>query len=216
MNTQVPAVGSADPLALLAHELRSPLAAMVGMADAMRTQALGPLPSAYAEYARLIHQTGLHMIAVLAVLGRLAPTSDEAPVPAREAIRDGVESFRPQAATRGVRIALDLDGGDGEGGRAMAHRRVLGQILFNLLDNALRHTPGGGTVEVRAGQDGGQITLEIRNPPGAAAEADSPREGAGLGLAIVRGLCAAHRGEFVLETTGAGATARARLSAAQP
>ena len=100
------------------------------------------------------------------------------------------------------------------------------QILLILLDNALRHTPSGGRVEVVVGRDGQDATMAVRDTgEGIPAEAqpfvfdrfyrgDPSREGrsAGLGLAIARGLAAAHRGGIDLASApGEGSTFTVRL-----
>ena len=108
-------------------------------------------------------------------------------------------------AADGAPVEVDIDGARVE------------QILLILLDNALRHTPSGGTVEVVVGRDGQDATMAVHDTgEGIPAEAqpfvfdrfyrgDPSREGrsAGLGLAIARGLAAAHRGGIDLGV-GAG------------
>jgi two-component system sensor histidine kinase BaeS len=100
------------------------------------------------------------------------------------------------------------------------------QILLILLDNALRHTPSGGRVDVLVGRDGQDATLAVADTgEGIPLDAqpfvfdrfyrgDPPREGrsAGLGLAIARGLAAAHRGGITLASEpGRGSTFTVRL-----
>ncbi len=100
------------------------------------------------------------------------------------------------------------------------------QILLILLDNAMRHTPAGGRVDVIVGRDGQDATIAVRDTgEGIPADmvpfvfdrfyrGDPSREGrsAGLGLAIARGLAAAHRGSIELESrVGVGSTFTLRL-----
>jgi two-component system sensor histidine kinase BaeS len=102
------------------------------------------------------------------------------------------------------------------------------QILLILLDNALRHTPPGGRVEVVVSRDGDEAAVAVRDTgEGIAPESqafvfdrfyrgDASREGrsAGLGLAIARGLAAAHGGSIGLRSVvGEGSTFTLRLPA---
>jgi two-component system OmpR family sensor kinase len=104
----------------------------------------------------------------------------------------------------------------------------LRQVLANLMSNALVHTEAGTTVEVWAERRGDAALLAVSdNGPGMTPEAAAkafdrfwradparPRAGAGLGLAIVQGIVAAHHGEVRLETApGAGTTVRVVLAA---
>jgi cell cycle sensor histidine kinase DivJ len=202
------------PLAALAHELRTPLGAMVGMADAMCAEAFGPLPPAYADYARLIRETGLHMDAVIAALAETAHAASEPLADAAKVARETIEALRPRAEAQGV--ALELDLADAPRGAAVP-RRVLAQILFALTDNALKVCGPGGVVRVRLAREGDQLRLEVRDTC-ASSRSESGRAvdpaSSGLGLPIVRALCAAHGGAFRLDLAPAGAIATAWLTAA--
>jgi signal transduction histidine kinase len=200
--------GPPPRLAALAHELRAPLAAIAGLADALRTQAMGPLSDFYMEYGRLIHETALHAIAVVDAMAAASPAEKEALAPLAETARDIVEAVGPRARQLGVRLALD----DRLGPQLELTARPAAQILFNLLDNALKATAPGGTVTVRLDEDDGLARIEIRDTGGA--EPKEAAAGGGLGLSIVRALCAAQGGELQLETTSQGAVARVWLAPA--
>ena len=167
---------------------------------------MGPLSDVYAEYGRLIHETALHAIAVVGAMAAASPAEEEAAAPLAEVARHVVEAVSPRARELGVHLALD----DQLGGRPELIARPLAQILFNLLDNALKATAPGGAVTVRLDEDEGLVRIEVRDTGGA--EPKEPAVGGGLGLSIVRALCAAQGGELQLETAPQGAVARVWLA----
>jgi cell cycle sensor histidine kinase DivJ len=206
MTPSAPAPREPPALAVLAHELRDPLAALTSMADLLRTQALGPLPVAYVEYGRLMHDTGRHMLSVLAALGEAAVEAP--PAAAGACVRDVVAAVRPRADA--ARICLDaiIDSSVGE---AEVARRPLTQILHNLLANALDFTAEGGRIAVRLARKDEHLLVEVsdsgcgkRNGAG----------GSGVGLSIVRALCASQGGDLAIDISPVGTTARVRLRAA--
>jgi signal transduction histidine kinase len=130
--------------------------------------------------------------------------------------------FADQAERRSVTLAVLANGA---GARVRVDRDRILQALANLLDNALRVTPEGGTVEVGLQEDADQVTITVSDTgPGIH---DSVRErlfqrftqsksqrggGAGLGLAIVRGVAEAHGGGVAVRTQlGGGSTFEIRI-----
>jgi signal transduction histidine kinase len=128
----------------------------------------------------------------------------------RELIDEAVAAMRAPAAARGVRVAADLPA---EALVAQANAEKVQRVLFNLIQNAIRHTPADGSVTVRARPAAGGIQVEVDDegegiPPeegdrvfepfyrGDAARAE---EGAGLGLAISKAIVEAHGGKIWLE-----------------
>jgi len=107
----------------------------------------------------------------------------------------------------------------------------LGRVLSNLLSNAIRHTPADGVVHVQARGADGAAVVEVADACGGIPPDDLPRlfdvafrgtaartpggdGGAGLGLAIARGLVEAHRGEITVTNDGPGCRVLVRLPAA--
>lgn len=140
-------------------------------------------------------------------------------------IDDTVAAMRAPAAERGVRIAAEHPPGEVV---AEADAEKVQRVLFNLIHNALRHTPADGSVTVRARSDGGDVEVEVADdgegiPAGegervfeAFYRGDSARgeDGAGLGLAISRAIVEAHGGRIWLEDGRPGTKVHFTLRAA--
>lgn len=212
-----------EMVADIAHELRNPLAVLRGSLEAVTD---GVLPPTAENLQPLLDQTQLLSRLVddlrtlaLADAGQLALQCQ--PVSPAEVARASVAQFAPQAAARPVTLSLEL-APDLPATVALDRERI-GQVLGNLLANALRHTPEGGRVTVAcapAGAAGGvQFTVADTGagiPPEALAHiferfyrADRGRArsdgGTGLGLAIARQLVEAHGGQIWAESApGAG------------
>ena len=200
---------AAPTLALLSHELRTPLTALIGFADAMQLQTFGPLAAPYDEYASIIHRAARHLLAIVDQISEVTRTEAGAwsNTPERfdpaTLLEELIALLEPRAAAAGV----TLGGAHSTGGSdVVADRRALTQILLNLLDNALKFTGAGGEIRVDLMRDGGDLQLTVTNtgPRKGATPLPSPAEGAGLGLRIVRALCAQQKGTLTITNHGEG------------
>jgi signal transduction histidine kinase len=133
-----------------------------------------------------------------------ALTLHREPTDVGQLLTDSVASFRTQADAAGIELAPALDGVLPQADIDPVRMR---EVLSNLLSNALRYTPRGGTVRVGASVANGTVRVSVRDSgPGIAADAlphifdrfykSDESRGAGLGLAIAKSLVVAHGGEI--------------------
>lgn len=207
-------------LATVSHELRTPLNAVIGFSEALLSDALGPLePERTRDYLRLILSAGQHLGGLIedildvsrVELGHLDLAEDEvAPGEMVASIRRLLESH---ATDGSIRLKVDLPPSLP---RLKADARRLRQVLLNLVTNAIKFTPPGGTVTIRieAGAEGVVFHVEdtgIGIPvehhgkvwqPFFQSDAlhARPQDGAGLGLAIVKRFVEALGGQVSLDS----------------
>jgi signal transduction histidine kinase len=202
---QVPA-----SLAALAHELRTPLAAIIGYADAMRERAFGPLSERYVECAETVEKAARHMLELVERMSGFDPDRREAErgqagsFDALTAVAEVARMLKVQADLLGVSLAAEFPAGPLP---AQGDALALKQIAINLIANALAATPRGGAVSLSLERRGDDLIIAVDDTgPGP----DGAIEG--LGLTLVRGICAAHGGELALHRrAGGGTRAKARL-----
>ncbi len=223
-------------LATMSHELRTPLNAIIGFSELIRDQARGALPVSYIEFATDILAGGRHLLELINDALDLSKMEaghyqlNEETLQAFGLLRSCVSMLGPRARAGHVTLGFDRNAAD-VGLRS--DRRAVRQILLNLLANAVKFTPAGGTVSARMEmlpddrlafvvQDSG-IGIE----PGALSELCEPFHqadasisrrfgGTGLGLAISRKLLDLHGGALEIDSRpGQGTTVRAVFPAAR-
>jgi signal transduction histidine kinase len=218
----------------LAHELRTPLAAIQSTADALASGHLGAIDPRHAAYLASIRDTARHALAVIGgmldVSGRPSSSSDAASASIDlEAIAAEVAGAMAMLAAR-AGVGLEAPA-EGRGARASASVTDVRQMLINLISNGIAHAGGGATVRVTVGgDDRSEVWVDVTdNGPGlpreiveqleAGSVLDGGAEGdatprARLGLRLTRHLAAANGGRLEIATGPDGTRARVLLPAA--
>lgn len=196
-------------LASMSHELRTPLNGIIGFAEVIRTQMMGPVGNPrYLEYVKDIHDSGMHLLNVINDVLDLSKieaghaTLDEVTDCDIDAIvESAVRMVRPTADKRGVTVTMTLAAAV----RLRLSERMTRQIVLNIVSNAVKFTPAGGTVSLTDRRNpGGNYAIDITDTgigiapdkiPVALApfgQIDSPlareSKGTGLGLPLAKAM----------------------------
>ncbi len=208
-----------DLVAWVGHDLQTPLASIRAILEALADRVIEE-PEAVQRYLKTAQRDVRSLSLLVDDLFQMAQIDagglslDLAPNSLGDLISDTLESFSQQAANQGVVLEGSVEP-DVDPVRLDAAR--IGRVLNNLVSNALRHTPAGGRVQLSARRKDRRIEVSIRDTGEGIREEDlahifeqfyrgekSRRRdtgGAGLGLAIARGIVQAHGGEIRAEST---------------
>lgn len=223
-----------DFLATLSHELRSPLQGILGWVAVLKRRSLSPERSAQAldTVERIVHSQS-QLINDLIDVSRVVSGKlhiQQAPVDAASLVESTLDETVPAAEAKGVRLERAIHAC----GEVVGDAERLRQVLANVLTNALKFTPTGGSIVVTCDRDGDDVVVRVQDTgagidPGflpyifqrfTQAETGSTRRhsGLGLGLAIAHHIVTLHRGTITAESEGSerGATFTIRLPLARP
>ena len=215
------------------HELRTPVTSLLLSVQLLQEGAAGPLTpeqqavvAAQRDDLERLERLMRDLLDLTRLEAGVTPPRLQAAAP-RELAEAALASVRPQAAAKGLALRSDLEAGLPP---VQADRSQIGRVLVNLLGNAVRHTPAGGEIVLRACREDGapSVTFEVRDT-GAGIPTEylpriferfvqvpgATRGGAGLGLAIVQTIVRAHGGEVRAGSEpGRGSSFSFRLPAA--
>jgi signal transduction histidine kinase len=220
-------------LANMSHELRTPLNSIIGFSEMVKLQAIGPVNnSRYLEYAGLIHESGKHLLDLINDMLDLAKVESgklelEEEVIDFARVYEGCRSMlQHRIAGSNLQVTLVLPS---DPPLLLADERKVRQMLFNLLSNAITHTPSGGriTTTVYTHPETGFVFSIIDSGCGMGPE-DIPKAlvpfgqvgdplvkgggGTGLGLPLTKALVELHGGSIELASQlGQGTTVTVRL-----
>ena len=223
-------------LANMSHELRTPLNAINGFSEIMASEMFGPLGHPrYKEYSGDILSSGQHLLSLINDIldmskieaGKMQMRFE--PVSIDEVVDDTLRLVRQRADKAGLKMRTHLPTLP----EVEADFRALKQILLNLLTNAVKFTPQGGTVTVSAAVTEDNIHLSVTDtgigiPEKALTRLAKPfeqvenqfsksKEGTGLGLALTKSLIEMHNGRLEIDSeVGKGTTVHVILPITQP
>lgn len=203
--------------AQMTHELRSPLTAVLGFSEAIRSELFGPAGNPrYVQYAGLIHDAGSHLLSLIDDLLDMAKLEagkmEIAPIRVHAAAlaRSVLDLFELTAKQRDVSLTAT---GAEDCPDLYVDLRAAKQVMINLVSNALKFTPPGGRVELlfEARPDGGvaitvadtgsgmnEAELRVAFEPFGRSPAAQREPGTGLGLPVARALVQLHGGDLTL------------------
>jgi signal transduction histidine kinase len=227
-------------LSRLDHELKNPLTAMraavanvaalsaTGTGSAVGQASEGPTTAGL----RSIEEQVLRLSRLTADLRKIAEVEaspvDERPVDVPELLEEAVDVLREQPGSAGRQVSLDLPQAPWPLPPVLGDWDLLALAFGNLLDNAVKYTPPGGRIEVRARESGGQVLVEVADTGPGIPPQDLPYiweelyrspqarsvPGSGLGLPLVRAVVERHGGTVTAESrVGRGTVVRVSLPA---
>jgi signal transduction histidine kinase len=219
-----------DLIAAVSHDLRTPITSLRLLGEAVDDDIVdAPTRRGYLAQMRTHVEVLSGLIDDLFELSRLEAGDIQwtlQQVPLGQLVEEAVDALRPQAEAKGVSMRADVRGQ----GPARANPEKVQRVLFNLIQNAIRHTPADGSVTVLAEAVDGRVEVEVADTGDGIVDDDRPRvfdpfyrggseaartrAGAGLGLAISRAIVEAHGGRIWLEDAAVGTRVRFSLPGA--
>ncbi len=223
-------------LANMSHELRTPLNAINGFSEIMSSEMFGPLGHPrYKEYSSDILNSGQHLLSLINDVLDMSKieagkmTLRFEPVAVDEVTEDAMRLIRQKAEKARLRLKAQMPPLP----EIEADFRALKQVLLNLLTNAVKFTPEGGSITVSASADDKSLHLTVADTGIGIAEKDLQRlakpfeqienqfaktkEGTGLGLALTKSLIEMHNGQFQVDSAvGEGTRVHITLPIKQP
>jgi PAS domain S-box-containing protein len=211
-----------DFLAMLAHELRNPLAPITAAADLLAIAP--PEPARIARMSEVLSRQARHMSAMLDDLLDVSRVTrgmvelNKGVIDCKQVVAAALEQVNPLIEKRGHKVSTQITY---EQAQVVGDEKRLVQVLANLLNNAAKYTPARGAIELALRVDGGEVVVTVAdNGAGLTADLlphvfelfvqgartpDRAQGGLGLGLPLVKSLVELHGGRVAASSAGAGA-----------
>jgi signal transduction histidine kinase len=219
-------------IANVSYELRTPLNAIIGFAEILANQYFGTLSPRQLDYSRGILDSSHRLMSLINDILDLATIEagymalETGRVDVRGMLQAVITLTRERARSRDLALTLRCPR---DIGTIEADERRLKQALFNLISNAVKFTPAGGSIRLEARRDDGDLVFSVSDTGVGIPTVDQERifekfergnpqarqSGAGLGLSLVKSLIELHGGSVSIQSTpGSGTTILCRLPAA--
>jgi signal transduction histidine kinase len=218
-----------DLIALVSHELRTPLTSIIGYLELVNEDR-DSLSTEQGEFLDVVDRNANRLLTLVSDLlfvaqaqaGRLS--IEKEPLDTCELVSDAVAAAKPFASERKIELTIETSGE----ARVNGDAQRLGQVVDNLLSNALKFTPHGGAVHVDVTGEGDDVVISVTDDGMGISPADQDElfarffrteaamkkaiQGTGLGLSIVKAIVEAHDGQIAVDSVeGEGATFRVTL-----
>lgn len=211
-------------LSSMSHELRTPLNAIIGFSEILQDRYFGELNERQAEYVNDIHQSGRHLLDLINDILDISRIEagkmelDPSPVNIDALLHNSTAIIKEKAIRHNISVRVDI-APDLENLTVDADEIKLKQVVFNLLSNAAKFTPDGGSIGIKATEQGPMVRVTISDSGIGIQPADlenifepfyqvmggikDKTPGTGLGLALSRRFIEMHGGQLWAESEGA-------------
>ena len=199
----------------ISHDLRNPLTGMRGAAQLLVQGRTGPLQERQMKMVGVIAESAERMLAMVNQIleftrlrAHLMPL-ERRPVDLAKVVARALDEVHPQAEDAGIALTTTTSGGDFS---VLGDEAALMRVVVNLVSNAVKFTPRGGSVLAQVRDWGAEVELRVTDTGVGIAAAEIPhifdpyrqahtgRKGSGLGLAVVKGLVETHGGRVTVES----------------
>jgi len=220
-------------LASMSHELRTPLNAIIGFSEVLRDQYFGNLNEKQTEYVNDVLESGKHLLSLINDIldlskiesGKVELQPSEANI--KRLLENSLIMVREKCVRHGINIKENFPQ-DIDALEITVDERAIKQIMFNLLSNAAKFTPDGGSITMEAENKGEELIVRIEDTGIGIAPEDQRKifhefsqikshitkkmSGTGLGLSLVKRLVEMHGGRIWVESEGEGKGSRFSFS----